>query len=190
MNPLSRRPSETTKGSKVLLCSLGSHFCELLEADKTVYCRHYRSVDEIFPSSIEELLRAIGKGYEIVHLFCDLSRDGALVDRNNATLVGSELIAKCCGESVKLLWIANENTADDYIKGFRAAGRPLNLIMTINRNGKKFSGFLEELLSKISAGETLPAAWSVLVPQAEGRWQQDLPGCIFYAGRANVKLLS
>ena len=185
-----RHPRQVVTESKVLVCSLDPRFRESFGVDSKVYLRHYRHVDAVFSSSIRDLLGAIENGYDIVHLFSPLAPGGLLADSSDVTLLGSELIGNCCERDVKLLWIANENMPDDYVKGFKAAGRPLNLIMTISRNGTKFAGFLEKLLSRISSGETLPSAWAALVPQAEGPWQQDLPGCIFFAGRGDVKLIS
>jgi hypothetical protein len=179
------RPSrQIVKDSKVLVCSIDPELGELLESDSAVCSRHYRRVDTGLLSGIAELLRAIEGGYDIVHLFVRLSPTDP-----ETPLLPSELIQKCCDGNVKLLWIASENNPDDYIKGFRVAGKSLNLIMTISRNGTKFAGFLEKLLSGVSGGETLPVAWAVLVPQGEGSWQQELPSCIFYAGRGDVKLL-
>jgi hypothetical protein len=182
-----RHPQQIITESKVLVCCLDSGSREAFIADSEVYLRHYSLVD-VFSSGIGDLLGTIEKGYDIVHMFSRLKPGGLLADASDVTLPGSELIEKCCKRDVKLLWIANENNPDDYVKGFKAAGRPLNLIMTISRNGTKFTSFLEKLLSRISSGEALPAAWAALVPQAEGPWQRNLPGCIFFAGRANVKL--
>ena len=174
----------------MLVCSLDPSLRESFEADSSVYLRYYRHVDSAFFLGIRDLLEAIENRYDIVHLFGRLSSGGLLSDTSDATLLGTELIGKCCERDIKLLWIANENKTDDYVRGFKMTGKSLNLIMTINRNGTKFAGFLEKLLSRISGGEMLPVAWTALVPQAEGPWQQDLPGCIFFAGRADVKLLS
>lgn len=171
------------------MCSIDSCFRESLESDSDVYSRHYPRVDAVFLSGIKELLKRIETGYDVVHFFGRFS-GGVLIDASGATLTGSELIEKCCGRDVKLLWIASENQADDYVKGFKAAGKTLNLIMTMSRNGTKFGEFLERLLLKVPAGETLPIAWAALVPQAAGPGHQDLPGCIFYAGRGDLKLLS
>jgi hypothetical protein len=174
----------------VLVCNLDPRFRASFEADSSAYLLYYRRVDTVVLSSIRDLLGVIENGYDIVHLFGRLSPGGLLTDTTNATLLGSELIRKCCKRDVKLLWIANENEPDDYVRGFKATGKSLNLIMTISRNGAKFAGFLEKLLCRISGGEVLPAAWTALAPQAEGPWQSDLPGCIFVAGRGDVKLLS
>jgi hypothetical protein len=145
-------------------------------------------VDAVFFSTISDLLGAIKNGYDIVHLFGPLAAGGLLTDASGETLLGTELIQKCCEGNVKLLWVANENKPDDYVRGFNA-GKPLNLIMTLSRCGSKFGEFLEKLLARMSSGETLPAAWTALAPQAEGPWQHDLPSCIFFAGRADVRFL-
>ena len=188
MGLLTRRPCGIVTESKVLVCSLDTRFRDSLEADSSVYSKYYRGVRTVFFSRMSDLLRAIESGYDIVHLFSPLSPTGLVADGQSTTLSGTDLIGKCCESEVKLLWIANENEARDYVKGFNAAGKPLNLIMTISRNGAKFDRFLDELLSRVSSGETLPLAWVSLVPQAQGPWQQEVPGCIFHAGRAAVKL--
>jgi len=110
-------------------------------------------------------------------------------DGSGAKITGTALIEKCCDSDVKLLWVASENKPEAYIKGFKAAGKPLNLVMTINRQGPKFSVFLEELLSRMSSGETMPVAWVAVSPQSPNDpRQKDSPACIFAAGRAAVKL--
>jgi len=185
-----RRSQPVVTGTKVLVCSLDQRFHASFAADSAIYLRYYRHVDAVQLSSLEELFQAIEGAYDIVHLFCPLAPGGLLMEASATPLSGSDLIAWCCERDVKLIWIANENKADDYIKGFRAAGKVVNLIMTIGRNGTKFEGFLEKLLSRISNGESLPGAWAALAPQARGPGQEVLPLCIFLAGRGGVKLVS
>ena len=108
-------------GARVLVCSLDNSFHTIFEADCMVYQRHYRMLDTALISGIPELLVAIEKRYDIVHLLCGISLDGLLTDQNMA-LSGTELIRKCCDADVKLLWIANENNAPRYIRGFRVRG--------------------------------------------------------------------
>jgi hypothetical protein len=124
-----------------------------------------------------------------VHLFCDALPDGNITDSRGAKIAGTSLIQSCCNSDVKLLWVASENKREAYIRGFKAAGKRLNLVMTINRNGSKFLPFLEKLLSRMSAGETMPAAWVSVSPQGPNDpRQQDSPACIFSAGRGGVRL--
>jgi len=175
--------------SKVLVCSIESQLEQLLESDRDVYSKYYRSVDSAAFRGINELLTALETGYDIVHLFVHVSPGGLLAGGNDISLLGTDLIRICSERNVKLLWIASENNPDDYVKGFKVAGNHLNLIMTINRNRTKFTDFLETLLSAVSTGETLPVAWMAVAPQAGGTSQRESPSCIFYAGRPDAKLL-
>ena len=183
-----KRPQRAPSESRVLVCCLDPCVGAQLDVDASVYSRHYKRVDVAVFHSVGELLRAVELCYDIVHPFTRLAPGGLLVDAE-ATLLGSDLIAKCCERDVKLLWIADENKPDDYVKGFRATGKRLNLIMTLNRNGASFDGFLEGVLSRVSRGDALPSAWVAMVPQAPGSWQRGLPSCIFFAGRPDASLL-
>ena len=183
------RNEDEVVGSKVLVCSLDPKFAELLDADRNSYGRFYPTATAATFTSIKELSAAIGKGYDVIHLFCDASPEGIIAGGSGATITGTSLIQMCCDSGVKLLWIASENKPDAYIEGFKAGGKPLNLVMTIHRQGPKFSLFLEKLLSKMSLGETMPQAWVAISLQSPNDpSQKDSPVCIFAAGRAAVKL--
>ena len=184
-----KRSHEEVVGSKVLVCSLDPQFAELLHVDGNSYRQFYPAPTVTTFNGIHELSGAIGKGYDIVHLFCDASPEGIITDSGGPNTTGTDLIKMCCESGVKLLWVASENKPDAYIKGFKASGEPLNLVMTINRKGTQFSVFLEKLLSRMSAGETMPVAWVAISPQSPNDPRQnDSPACIFAAGRVAVKL--
>jgi hypothetical protein len=176
--------------SKVLVCGIGPQLQELTESDSAVYSRYYTNLDTALFSDVNDLMDAARRGYDVIHLLVQLSPGGLLSRLGDSPVFGSDLIQVCCEQGVKLLWIAYQNNSDDYVSGFKAAGKSLNLIMTISRSGTKFQVFLDNLLSRVSKGETLPNAWVALVPQATGHWQQELPVCIFYAGKGEAKLLS
>jgi hypothetical protein len=165
-------------------------FRDQFAADSSSYSKYCGAVDAVHLSDIEDLLAFVAAGYDIVHLFCPMLSGGMLIDGKQRTLLGSDLIAHCCKHDVKLLWVANGNKGDDYVQGFRAAGKPLNLIMTLDRCDKRFTAFLEELLKRIATGDRLPIAWVSLAPQGKGPWEQELPSCVFFAGRPKAKLLS
>ena len=180
---------EDVVSSKVLVCGLDPKFAELLNADRNSYSQFYPNPTATTFTGVQELSAAIGKGYDIVHLFCDASPEGKITDNSGGIITGTNLIQMCCDSDVKLLWVASENKPDAYVKGFKAAGKPLNLVMTINRKGTQFSVFLEKLLSKMSVGETMPVAWVAISPQSpDDPRQKDSPACIFAAGRAAIKL--
>ena len=182
---ISQKPK--VHGTKVLVCSLHPKFDALLKADSNIYSKFYASTTAKVCTNFNELLGAI-RGNDIVHLFVDVSPMGLMADGSGNELIGTELIESCCGSGVKLLWVASDNKPDGYIKGFKVV-KPLNLVMTINRNGSNFETFLGQLLLKMSSGETMPAAWVAVSAQTprDPRHAQ-LPSTIFSAGRGGVKL--
>jgi hypothetical protein len=175
-------------GSRVLVCSLDAGFRDLMDADRHAYSQFYASTETAVFDASDGLIAALAKRYDIVHLFCDVLPDGKLADSSDSILTGTQLIQKCCESNVKLLWIASNNESDRYISGFNARAKRINLVMTLDRNGPKFSEFLEKLLFKIFYGDTLPVAWVALVPQRATAEHANLPSCIFYAGRGGAKL--
>ena len=184
-----KRAQDEVVGTRILIASLDLKFTELMKNDCHCYSQFYATPTETVFESSQELLKAIRQGYDIVHLFCDVSSDGNIMDgRGNAT-TATDLL-QCCSESdAKLVWLASENKPEGYIQGFKAAGDPLNLVLTIDRRGPRFSIFLESLLRKMSAGETMPVAWVSVSPQnSNDPRNQDAPACIFSAGRGGVRL--
>lgn len=175
-------------GSKVLVCSLGHQFEELVGRDGAIYRHFYHSTTNFLFSSVQELTEALGRQYDIVHLFCDVPATGIIADNAGNTIAGTELIQRCCDANVKLLWIASNNQPEGYIKNFGARGKRINLVMTIVRNDPKFSDFIEKLLFRMFYGDTMPIAWADLMPQVPGAVNTESPGCIFFAGRSGAKL--
>ena len=188
-NLFSKGGQDEVVDAKILVASLDPKFLELTKVDSNCYSQFYHTPTVRVFDGIQELLGTICNGYDIVHLFCDVSPEGTITDNHGAKIVGTSLIQSCCDSDVKLLWVASENKAEGYIKGFKAPGKRLNLVMTINRNGSKFLPFLEKLLSRMSMGETMPGAWISISPQSPNDpRQKDSPACIFAAGRGGVKL--
>jgi hypothetical protein len=171
-------------GSKVLVCSLGPQFADWLKGDTQVYKRFYPATTSKTFSSMQALTAALAQKYDVVHLLCDVSPEGAI-----AGVSGTELIKKCSEANVKLLWIASNNPSDAYIKGFNARGQKINVVMIIDRRGPFFSAFLTNLLAKVSGGAAMPAAWNQLCPQVASSVHPDAPDAIFFAGRGGVRLL-
>jgi hypothetical protein len=186
----SKGSKEEIIGTKVLLASLDPKFTESMKADCRSYSQFYAAPVEMVLADARDLLRVIAQGYDIVHLFCDVSPNGNITDGRGNEVGGGGLLDGCCEANVKLLWLASENKPEGYIKGFRAvSGKPLNLVLTIDRRGAHFSSFLENLVRRMSAGETMPVAWVSLSPQnSNDPRNQDAPACIFSAGRGRVRL--
>jgi hypothetical protein len=177
-------------GAKVLVCALDNCFDDLLQQDSQVYSQYYRATTtEVLPT-IQALLERLEQKYDIVHLLCDVTAKRTITDVSGGEITGTELIQRCCDQNVKLLWVASDNPAEGYIKGFGARGKRINLVMTLRRKGTNFSGFLQKLLSRVAYGETMPVAWNDLCPQIPGSDHADAPESIFFAGRGAVMLLA
>jgi hypothetical protein len=176
---------DETEAARVLICAFESHFEDLMKKDAEAYSYFYPRTTVTRFSGPDKLLEATEQGYDVVHLLCNVGPTGELA---NATVTGTDLIAQCCASSVKLLWIASDNEAGRYVRGFKARGKRLNLVMTIKRNGPGFSEFLAKLLSKMSCGDSMPVAWNDLCPQIPGASLNDAPESIFFAGRPGIRL--
>ncbi len=184
-----KRRQEEVVGTKILVASLDPKFAEVANADCRCYSQFYPTPTESVFENAQELFAAIGKRYDVVHLFCDVTSHGNITDVQGRETAVTSLIQSCSDSDVKLLWLASENKPEGYIKGFKAAQKPLNLVLTLDRKGSRFSNFLENLLRKMSAGETMPVAWVSLSPQnSNDPRNQDGPACIFAAGRGGVRL--
>jgi hypothetical protein len=114
-----------------------------------------------------------------------------IADSAGNEITGTELIQRCGDADVKLFWLASDNKADGYTKNFKRSVKPMNLVMTLSRNGAAFSTFLGQLLNDMSSGTLMPNAWVAIVPQGNinDPRHADKPGMIFFAGR-RVKLFS
>jgi hypothetical protein len=185
---LKKRKDEVV-GTRVLVALLTPKFAELATADYRSYSQFYPATTQSIFESPEKFLEEIEKGYDVVHLFCDVMLGGNIAVGEGREMSATRLIQKCSESDVKLLWLASENKPEGYIKGFNLASKALNLVMTIDRRNSRFSRFLESLLRKMSSGETMPAAWVSLSPQnSNDPRNQEGPACIFAAGRGAIRL--
>lgn len=175
-------------GAKVLVCALGTTHEELRKNDERVYRRFYPATTSLAATTVSELRPLVTQSYDIVHLLCDLDAQGVLTDPGGGRLTGAELLQTSVDAGVKLLWLASDNFAEPYKAGFQAKGSKLNLILTERRLGPNFSLFLDNLLTRLSAGESFSKAWNV-ASKPEGRSvQPDVPHTITSLGRGSIIL--
>jgi hypothetical protein len=175
-------------GTRVLVCGLGPKFDELRKSDERVYKRFYPATTSMAAATLAELNEAVGQHHDIVHLFCDVDTQGAITDGAGARMTGAELLESSFDAGVKLLWIASDNFADPYNAGFKTKALKLNVVLTERRLGPNFSLFLDNLLTKLSGGESFAKAWSV-VSKPEGKSvQPDVPHTIAALGRGGIVL--
>ena len=62
---------------------------------------------------------------------------------------------------------------------------PVNLVMTLNRNGDNFGRFFKSLFELMWTGLPMPMAWVQLAPQGPQQ-RDDIPGTIFLAEAGHV----
>ena len=183
---------EEVTGSKVLVGQLGTgkgtKFDEELKSDLRVYKRFYPAASSATFTSVAELRGAAGHQYDILHLFCEVGAGGVISDASGDRITGTELLKAAVDSGVKLLWIGNDNLPEAYDAGFKTKGLKINVVLTLRRLGSNTSLFLDSLLAKMQAGETLAKAWSV-ASQPEGKSvQPDVPHTISALGRGSVIL--
>jgi hypothetical protein len=179
---------EEVTNSKVLVCQLGTNFDEPLKSDLRVYKRFYPTASSATFTTVSELRGAAAHSYDVLHLFCDVGNSGTITDASGDRMTGTALLKAAVDSGVKLLWIGNDNAQEAYDAGFQTKGIKINVVLTLRRLGSNTSLFLDNLLTKMAAGETLAKAWSV-ASQPEGKSvQPDVPHTISSLGRGSVVL--
>jgi len=183
---------EEVTGSKVLVGQLGTgqgtKFDDELKSDLRVYKRFYPAASGSTFTSVAELRGAIAHKYDILHLFCDVGSGGAIADASGDRITGAELLAAAVDSGVKLLWIGNDNPQEAYDAGFKTKGLKINTVLTLRRLGSNTSLFLDNLLAKMQAGETLSKAWSIASNPEGKSVQPDVPHVVVSLGRGAVVL--
>ena len=187
---LLRKNTDEVRRARVLVCALDSRFDDLLKEDSEIYGRYYRGTTTAGLPSIQAMLGRLEQKVDIVHLICDVTEAGRIRDASGREITGTELIQRCCDHDVKLLWAASDNPGERYVKGFGARGKRINLVMTLKRKSSNFPSFLQEILSRMADGETMPVAWNTICPQIPRSEHKDAPESIFLAGRGGVRLLA
>jgi hypothetical protein len=179
---------EAVTNSKVLVCQLGTSFDEPLKSDLRVYKRFYPSASSATFTTVAELRGAAAHSYDILHVFCTVGNGGTIADASGDRISGTDLLKAATDSGVKLLWIGSDNPQEAYDAGFKTKGVKLNVVLTLRRLGSNTSLFLDNVLTKMAAGETMAKAWSV-ASQPEGKSvQPDVPHTISTLGRPSVVL--
>ena len=190
MGIFDRFRKDEVAGATAQVIALGARFAEACKSDARVYKRVYPQSQSSEISACADLLGIVSGAPDILHLHCDVTPDGGIADASQNRISGAELIDRCVAANVKLLWIASNNAGEAYTRAFGARGQKINLVLTLDRRGPSFALFLDNLLTRMAGGETLPAAWNALCPQGTRGVHPDAPDCIFRAGRGGVVLRS
>lgn len=172
------------KEPKVLVAYFESRFESAANSDFACYSKYYAFTKIEKLNGAADLCSILEGLFDIVHLLAEIAADGQIVEGQGRQSDAAAMLEKSLDRRVALMWIAGESVADHYLKGFRSIqGKPLNLILTLNRKGDAFSQFLESLLSKLATGEKIASAWVAVAPQNSGDPRNAAaPECIFVAG--------
>jgi hypothetical protein len=179
---------EEITATKVLVCQLGSDFDEPLKSDLRVYKRFYPDTVSSTCTSLADLRSALTQNYDVLHLFCDVTPDGAIADPSGARIAGADLLTAVSTSGVKLLWIGNDNAQESYDAAFKTKAVKMNVVLTLRRLGSNTSLFLDNLLTQMSMGQTLSKAWDVATHPEGKSVQPDVPHTISSLNRGAVIL--
>ena len=179
---------EEITATRVLVCQLGSSFDEPLKSDLRVYKRFYPATSNVTFNSIAELRKALSQNHDVLHLFCDITPDGAIADPSGARITGAELLTAAADANIKLLWIGNDNAQESYDAAFKTKAIKMNVILTLRRLGSNTSLFLDNLLTQMSSGQTLAKAWDIATHPEGKSVQPDVPQTISSLNRGAIIL--
>jgi hypothetical protein len=181
---------EEIADTKILVCQLGNRFDDELKSDLRVYKRFYPNAASASFNSVAALRAALGQQYDVLHLFCSVGADGAIVDDASGRIAGAELLKVAVDSGVKLFWIGNDNLQAAYDAGFKIKGLKMNSVLTLRRLGSNTSLFLDNLLTKMTSGNIFSKAWDIASHPEGKSVQPDVPHTIDFIGRGGVILRS
>jgi len=89
--------------AKILVALLNPKFMEIAGADCRCYSQFYSSTTQSAFESSGDLLATLQTGYDVVHLFCDVTASGNIIDDRKQEIPATLLLQRCCNSDVKLL---------------------------------------------------------------------------------------
>lgn len=146
------------------MCAVNGEFLLEMSEDSAVYAKHYQMVR----TEVLESLKGLTDGFrntDIVHAFLHLDGKSEFLVGGKRRVV-AQFVEACEAAGVKLLVLASSTPAEAYYS-LRGRRHRLNLILTLDRSGALFPGFLDSLLGELAGGNPFLAAWSK-VARADG----------------------
>ena len=112
---------DEVRGAKVLVCALDNRFDDLLKGDAEVYGRYYRATTTTVFPGIQALLGGLEQKYDIVHLICDVSADGAIADTSGEEITGNATHSELLRSERKVIVVRQRQSTRTVHKGIRGA---------------------------------------------------------------------
>jgi hypothetical protein len=161
---------------KIAFLNLAGASCAAIAAEDRAL------IGEAFGQNVE--LTTLPVPCDVLFLYCALEPSGTIVGQQGSVRA---LIRDC---KARVAVIASQVPSELLSnREFQAAlGRgnnpPVNLVMTLNRNGANFGRFFKSLFQMMLTGMSMPMAWVELAPQGPQQ-PDDIPStvCLMEAGQ-------
>ena len=178
----------TIKNPKVLIASVGSVGSSLIAEDREIYESYFSEIETYHADNLSAFYQFLqGRTFDVLHLFASVDSNHTIENES-----GLRFFEHLSRTNVKLFVLANNNEADNLLPFFsqsKSAGvAPMNLVMTLDRKGKRFSSFFKSVLGHMIEGKTMPQAWVKVAPQ-NPNIQHETPETIFSAGYGALKFV-
>ncbi len=85
--------------------------------------------------------------------------------------------------------VASRNGITGYCSGKWLKTFDLNLLLTMNRDGDKFSRTFTELFGLMAGGMSMLMAWVKLMPQAPSPWMDERPSTFLLPLHGDIKFM-
>jgi hypothetical protein len=119
----------------------------------------------------------------VVHILANVSQQGMIGD-----FTVKEIQDFCMKNWIKIIFWASSGLPKIDMKHFKAG--PFHLIVTLDRKGAMFGNFLDNVLSQLSMGKSLPVAWVNIASQNPKPTVNNMqPECVFSAGCGQMQFL-
>jgi hypothetical protein len=139
-------------------------------------------IGELFGRDVQDATASVP--CDVLFLYCCFEPSGKIVGQQ-ASLRGlirdSTAQVVVVASEVPASYLSNRKFQAAFAKGDNP---PVNLVVTLNRNGDHFGRFFRSLFQMMWSGVSMPRAWVQLAPQSPAQ-RDDIPStiCLMEAGQ-------
>jgi hypothetical protein len=141
-------------------------------------------IGELFGRNVE--VATVPVLCDVLFLYCSFEPSGEIVGQKGT-------VRSLIRDSGARVAIVASQVPSDLLsdREFQAAltkgnNSPVNLVITLNRNGDNFGRFFKSLFEKMWTGVPMPMAWHLLAPQGPSQQRDNVPGTICLMGAGQI----
>jgi len=184
---------EAVQNPKVLIVAFegDDEGLAMAKADKAVYTNYYRYVEGVKAHSLVTLQSTIDEMKpDLLHLVADVNSQGMLTDPENNQMPLSSIISYTVQKGGSYFILAKNIAREAFAKDTLKLPQQLqvNLLFTVDRKGRNFNSFLNQLFQRISGGEAPGISW-VDLNQQDNREHPNIPDAVLTLGAPKVVLM-